>query len=467
MRINILPLLITFILVISIGCQSKKEPQIGLPKKVIPIQEEKEDKSQVDIIVPEVNVTENEEYLSKDIFDLWDLFFQSFVPVVSETPFDTRVNYKSMHQLRSSRDKDFLDLVSIIEKKMAGTDVSKMEPEAKIAFYINAYNYSAIRLVNKGFIKDGEMISSIKDLSKSFYSLEILIRSAIQFYDGIKSLDDIMKKEIKPLFIKGDKLADARFYFLLNGATLGRATLLNQAIRPDTLEAQLSFATKNALKIDRYAKVEGETLKVARFFKWYKDEFEEAYETLENFFTENGIERSTYTKLRYQDFQWELNDIARYSGVVITEPKQPLPQIIAEEEEIIPTQPCDYLKSEKVTVLGHCNQVIDGRLSGAYPYKREVLEAKICLYTRDLEDGERSLGINGNIIEIEDESNTRENLSLAVEDKLKEKKDVLKIRIAEGVRTRLEYLQTDRRLEVRQTSVLPGKGFRKFLLQCE
>ncbi|MCF8058564.1 MAG: DUF547 domain-containing protein [Bacteriovoracaceae bacterium] len=467
MKIKVFTLLMSLTLALASGCQSKKEPQIGAPKKVVSVTEEVLEDKEVDIIVPEISISENAEYLSKDIFDLWDLFFQSFVPVVSENPFDSRVNFKSMHQLRSSRDKDFLDLVSIIEKKMASTDVSKMEREERAAFYINAYNYSAIRLVNKGFIKDGEMISSIKDLSKNFYSLEILIRDAIQFYDGIKSLDQIMKKEIRPLFSKDGKVTDARFYFLLNGATLGRAILLNQAVRVDTLEAQLSFASKNALKVSRYADIEGDTLKVSRLFKWYKDDFEEAYETLENFFTENGIERSSYKKIRYQEFQWEINDAARFPGVIIAEPKQPLPQIISEEEEVIPTKPCDYLVSDKVKVLGYCNQVIDGRLSGGYPYKVEVLESKLCLYTRDLGDGKRSLGINGNIVEIQDESNNRESLTLTVEDKLKEKKDVLQMRIAEGVRTFLEYLQTDRRLTVRQTSVLPGKGYRKFLLQCE
>lgn len=453
------------------SCNSKKEPTIGAPtKSVATPQETKPEDKAVDIIVPEIAVTENEEFLKKDIFDLWDIFFESFVSVVSEKPLDTRVNYKSMHQLRTSRDSDFLELVSMIEKKMASTDLESLDKNTKKAFLINAYNYAAIRLVNKGFVdSDGKMISSIKNLSKTFYDKEILIRNAIQFSDGLKSLDGIMKEDIRPLFSQGGRVKDARFYFLLSGATLGRAVQMAQAIRPETLEAQLTFATENALKMTRYLKQEGDTLRVARFFKWYKSDFEEAYGTVEDFFAQNGIKRDTFTKIRHQDFSWELNDQARFTGVVIEEPKQPLPPIAEEgkEDDIIPTEPCDYLKSDKVQVLGYCNQVIEGRMNGFYKYDPEVVEAKVCVYSRDLGDGERSLGINGTVVEISEKSGNKESVNLAVEDKLKKWEEKLRIRIAEGVRTTLEYLQTDRRLTVRQTSVVPGKGYRKFLLQCE
>lgn len=470
---NLLTSLVLLMAFFVVGCNDKTEPTIGGPSKSVQIPQESQDsddKNNVDILVPEIAVSESNEFISKDIFDLWDLFFKSFVSVVSEDPFDTRVNYKSLHQLRTSRDKDFLELVSMIEKKMASTDLSAFDNNTKIAFYINTYNYAAIRLVNKGFLDDdGKMITSIRDISRWGYDNEYQIRDTIQLADKIVSLDEIRKLRLRELFSENDRVKDARFYFLLSGATLGRAVQLAQAVRPETLETQLSFATTNALKMSRYVKRRGDSLEVARFFKWYKSDFEDAYDSLENFFSQNGFDRTTFTKVDYQDFLWDLNDQARFTGVVIEEPTQPLPPLAQErkEEEVIPTEPCDYLKSDTVQVLGYCNQVIDGQLNGFYNYKTEAVDAKLCLYSRQLGGGKVSLGVNGTVIEINESNNERESLSIAVEDEAKLKGDQLSMEIAEDVRTRLEYLQTDRRLMVRQTTIILGKGFRKFLLQCE
>jgi hypothetical protein len=462
-------ILLCLILMAS-GCKSDDPPQIGAPQKAVSTQtneNEGDDTNKgVDIIVPEV-VVDNDQYQSKSIFDLFDLFFKSFVSVVDDKPFDTRVNFKSMHQLRTNRDRDFLNLVSIIEKRMANYAYLNEDKDTQAAFLLNVYNYAALRMANKGYVKeDNKMITSLRDLSKIFYKGEIEIRDTITLSDGVKSLSSILKNHIKPLFSENGDVKDARFYFLANGAALGRAPLLNQAIFPQDLEKQLNFATKNTIELKRYVDMKGDDLEVARFFKWYKEDFETAYGSLEEFFVGQGLERSSFDRIAYKDADYDLNDLAQFTGPVLSEAQQPLPPIET-GEDIIPTKPCDYLKSEKVEVLAYCNQVIDGTEDGFYKYENEVIESKLCLYTRDLGDGEKSLGINGNIVETNPEASNRNSLSIAVEDKLKIREDKLRIRIAEGVRTTLEYLQTDRRLMFRQTSVIPGKGYRKALLQCE
>lgn len=455
---------------IASGCKSDAEPQIGGAKNDVQTPSEssnEELENKIDIIVPEVEVTnDDQEYVNYNIFDLFDLFFKSFVSVVDEKPFDTRVNFKSMHTLRLERNADFLHLVSVIEKRMASYPYKDKDRDTQTAFLLNVYNYAAVRLANKGYVQEGKMISSLRDLSKVFYKGEIEIRDTITLSNGVKSLSGILKEELRSLYVENDKVTETRFYFLANGATLGRGVLLNTAIFPDKLEAQMEFAAKNAISMKRYAKLRRGDLEVARFFKWYKRDFEEAYGSLEEFFTRYGIDRGSYDKVNYQDADYDLNDLAKFTGPVLEESVQPLPPI-AKDEDIIPTKPCAYLESEKVKVLSYCNQVIDGQVNGFYKYKNEVIDTTLCVYTRDLGDGERSLGINGNVIEADADSGERRSITLNVEDKLKEKDDRLRIRIAEGVRTTLEYLQTDRRLMLRQTSVIPGKGYRKALLQCE
>jgi hypothetical protein len=465
-------ILILSLSLITIGCKSDAEPQIGGAKNNVETSTEtpleNQDKTnKVDIIVPEVEVNDNnQQYMNLTIFELFDLFFKSFVSVVDEEPFDTRVNYKSMHMLRTERDPDFLHLVSIIEKRMAGYSYKDKDRKTQAAFLINVYNYAAIRLANKGYVQEGKMITSLRDLSKVFYKGEIEIRDTITLSNGIKSLSGILKEELRSLYLENDKMTETRFYLLANGATLGRGVLLNQAIFPDKLDAQMEFAAKNTVSMKRYAKLRRGDLEVARFFKWYKRDFEEAYGSLEDFFTAYGIDRTSYDKINYQDADYDLNDLALFTGPVLEQSVQPLPPI-AKDEDIIPARPCAYLESEKVKVLSYCNQVIDGQANGFYKYKNEVIDTTLCVYTRDLGDGERSLGINGNVVEADAESGERRSITLNVEDKLKEKDDMLRIRIAEGVRTTLEYLQTDRRLMLRQTSVIPGKGYRKALIQCE
>lgn len=448
---------------------------------ISPVQKPLVEEKGIDILVPETETITNQDYLHADLFDLWDTFFKSFVAVVSETPFDTRVNFKSMHILRDQRDKDFIELVSAIEKKMTGMDLSGLTKETQMAFYINAYNYTGLRLINKGYLKDGKIIESIKDLSKVIIDTEILTRDVIPLKEGIISMDTILKKKLKDLVSANDKVKDARFMMALNGGMMSRSLILNEAYRPEKLEEQLDFINKAAFKLGRIAEIKGRKLHLTRIFKWYKDFFEDGAGSLENFAREAGMNPDSFDMIRYHDFNWSLNDLASFPGVVEDEtgvipplpvrrddePKDDSATNEGESEPVDFGKPCDYLKSDSVTVLSYCDRVLQGELDGFYKYENDVTDATICVYTRKSEDGKDSLGAIGNVIEIPKDSGVKKSQSIEVEDRYKERKDKLSIWMAEGVRTKLEYLKTDKRLMVRQTSVIPGKGYRKFLLQCQ
>lgn len=475
-------LLLIFTLAVGLflnGCSEKKDPpsiQATAESNSVTAPEEKE----ITILSPEIEVT-NRDYLNANLFTLWDTFFQSFVAKVSESPLDTRVDFKNMHLLRIKKDADFMELVTAIEKKMASFDLVGASKETQAAFYINAYNYVGLRLINKGYIKKGEIIETIRDLSKTINPYEILTRETVAFKSGIVSMDDIMKKRLKPLYSSNGKVADARFMMALNGGMLGRSFLYDRAFTPEKLEDQLNYVAQNALKLKRIALLDKRTLRMARHFKWYKDYFEEASGSLENFIKENGVDPDTFDNVKYQDFDWSLNDIASFAGEILDDTGSvfPLPSENTdgkeeEDEEDLPSgdrvnlgTPCDYLKSENVEVLGVCNRVLDGKMDGFYKYKREVVDATICVISRKLEDDKITLGAIGNIIEVSEESSTRESVSIEIEDKAKVDGDQLRIRKSEGVRTTLEYLKTDKRLMVRQTSIVLGKGHRKFMLQCQ
>jgi|GEM_PF-2249061 len=462
------------------SCKDEQPITVGSAQEITQTTvETKEGFNKVDILTPETTVDENSTYENEEIFDLFDLFFKTFVSVINEGPLDTRVNFKSLHLLRKERDQDFLFLVSSIERKMAAMDLEKLDRNTLAAFYINTYNFAAIRLANKGYINDkNEIIDSLLELSKGSPSPhEVLSRQAIPLKTGITSLDEIEKVRLKDIFredSQGEEKIDARFYFALNTVAMSRAIILNSAYRPETLESQLDFAVKNSLKLERIAKLDGDTLTLSRFMKWFKKDFEKDRGSLEDFLAAFGIDRNNYKKIRYNDFSYTLNDVARYPGIVIKPEEAKLPEFETDPKidggEIIPVEPCSFLESDKVTVLSYCTTVVSGQVNGFYKYPNDVIDGSLCVYRRELDDGSRSIGVIGDIVEVKEGSSAKENTTIAVEStyKLKdEKDDRIRTKVTEGVRTTIEYLITDKRLEMRQTSVFPGKGYRKFLMQCQ
>lgn len=417
----------------------------------------------VDILIPETPIEESEETKKISINELYDIFFKTFVLTVEGG--DTRINFKRMHELRISQDKDFLNLVGLIEKRMATTDPETLDLPEKKAFYINAYNFASIRLVNKGYLQKGKIITSIRDLSNPIFKNDILERSTILLRDGTHSLDSILKNKIKPLFFPKKGELDPRFVLALNGATMSRGLLLNRAYQATSLEEQLNEVNTKALSLSRFAKIEDKELKAAKVLKWYRKEIEQAYGSMEVFFGTFGIDESLYHKIDYQSFNWDLNSMALYPAPLEVQKTPDLPEIIEDQPSVLGEKPCEFLKSENVEVIAHCNQVFQGNLEGALRYKVTVESASLCLYKRELTDGEYSMGIVGDITET-DQDGRLESLSLSVEGEMDDKGEEYRMRIVEKVVSTLEYEKSSKRLMVRQTrNVL--RGLRKFSLQCE
>jgi len=471
-KINIIGLIL---LIALVSCNKEKEFQAPSDSNKLSTQGPNLENKlpEIDILEPEVKVDEQEEYFQGDLFDLWSIFFKSFVAVTNQSPRDTRVDFKLLHQLRSQKDKDFLNLVSIIEEKMASTDLRGKPTEYKAAFYINTYNYSAVRLANKGYLdKDAKAIESLLKLSTGVNPFEILSRKAIALRQGIVSLDELQKIKLKEVFSDGEK-QDARYLLALNSVALTKAPILETAYRPEKLDEQLTFAARNAFQIKRIAFIENDKLELSRLFKWYKKAFEADSGSIEGFAQKYGIEKKDYKKIRYQNFSWDLPALASFSGNVVEERDQKLPVIRDEDvlsddnsKDVVEKGPCDYLESETVKVLGQCTQIIEGVQDGAYKYESEVRESSLCLYTRKLEGGLATLGIMGDITVKDVKSGDQDTHKLAIEGEYKKRKEVLQTKVTEEMRTRLQYSPGSKQLGVRQTSVIIGRGYRKFLLQC-
>ncbi len=476
--------LILLIALLSSSCKTEREVTIKGPvsssKVVEATGQESESFQVVDILTPQKFDEElaPKELVEKDIFDLWEIFFENFVIVTSQNPYKSRVDYESLHTLLIQENPEFLTLLGLIERKMATTNLSHLSFEHRAAFYINAYNYTAIRLVNKGYLQnDGSKIKSFLDLSKGPNPLEIVYRDVLPLAQGIVSLETLENSIIHGLFsnITGDQELDARFHLALSNTSISRASLLNEAYHPETLEAQLTKVVSHALKDEeRIAKKDGDTLYVTRLFKWYREDFEKDQGSIADFIKAHSSELKNFKKVKYLNYSYDINRLDQSDQEVAHLPDLPEisdPDSSGPKEDSADNDqgPCSQIKGPQVDVIYFCQNVQDGVLDGFYRYKNEVKSAEICVYRReDTENSEENkLGLRGHVIEFNIEQNRQRKTDIIVEDKYSFKNGEYELRTAGGVRTKAIMDIESQTLEVRQTSIIAGKGYRKFNLSCE
>lgn len=245
-----------------------------------------------------------------ELFDLWDIFFSKFVVPVNKAGegFDTRVDYENLHKLNSSNDRLFLHLVSSIEKQMNDIDLSTKSDTFKKAFYINAYNYSAIRVVNKRYIGSrGQRISSIRKLSRGLNRFQIFKQKITKISGRDMSLDDIEKTEIVNLVSRGGVVEDARYHFAVICVAGGCPVTLNKAYTEDNLEESLNFITSEGLKLPRILQRNGSQMSLTKIIsEWYTKHFVSDSGSVKDFLEKFGVINAprSFSKLSYD---WDLN----------------------------------------------------------------------------------------------------------------------------------------------------------------
>lgn len=130
--------------------------------------------------------------------------------------------------------------------------------EAKLAYYINAYNaLTMFNVINR--LPD---MKSVNDDPKSFFYFTefTLDGKAISLYN-------LENKVVRPEF------NEPRVHFALNCASAGCPQLPAEPFLPDTLEAQLKRETDKFLHESRNVAVEGGAVVLSQIFEWYAEDF--------------------------------------------------------------------------------------------------------------------------------------------------------------------------------------------------
>ncbi|HYM79775.1 MAG TPA: DUF547 domain-containing protein [Candidatus Limnocylindria bacterium] len=191
-------------------------------------------------------------------------------------PLETRFDY-----MRFKRNPDRRTHVKLLRIGLEAATPSQMDRKTRHAWAVNAYNFFVLeaateylwRRVDRGFNRVAS-VSEITTPQGTFFK-----RVAIKVEGRSYTLDDF---ERHFLFADHDRRSmsppdslDPRLHFAIVCGAVGCPPLLPRAYRPDSLDAQLDFAVRNALASPAHLTWDEKTrtLVASSIFDWYAGDF--------------------------------------------------------------------------------------------------------------------------------------------------------------------------------------------------
>ncbi len=219
-------------------------------------------------------------------------------------------------------DRSDLDLYL---ERLARTSPSALDlasRAARLAFWINAYNACAMRLVIDHYpIEKRGGIAGIRNRVVGVPANSI--RQIPHTWDAEfcrvaqedRSLDGIEHGIIRPL-------GDPRIHFAVNCASRSCPVLAAEAYKTDRLEEQLDAAVERFIANPIHYRLEGETrplLRLNKVLDWYEEDFgaEGVVVFLRRYVSPEDaalLREPGQVRLEYFDYDWTLNDVAVFGS---------------------------------------------------------------------------------------------------------------------------------------------------------
>lgn len=206
--------------------------------------------------------------------------------------------------------------------------VDKLSRDARLAFWLNAYDALVLRTVIDHYPIQGRSPDyprpSVRQISGAFERLQHRVGGRTMTLDQIE-------QTILPEF------HDPRVYFALGRGSVGGGRLRSEAFAPSRLEAQLTdvanecVSRAECMQIDR----DNNTVTISSIFSWREKEFVSAYGSAAPaaFASRSPLERAVIAfvepkllttekevlakntfSLAYRPFDWTLNDLTGRGG---------------------------------------------------------------------------------------------------------------------------------------------------------
>jgi hypothetical protein len=159
----------------------------------------------------------------------------------------------------------------------------------KMAYWINAYNASTIKLILKNY-----PVSSIMKINGGKAWDLKWIELGEKKYSLNQIENDILRPEYK----------DARIHFAVNCAAKSCPPLWNRAFTNTNLEKSLESLTKKFINNPAFNSLKSNEVIVSKIFEWYADDFGNLLDYL-NRYAAQKIKKNT--KISYSAYEWALN----------------------------------------------------------------------------------------------------------------------------------------------------------------
>lgn len=218
----------------------------------------------------------------------WDL-------LLAEGTVDGSVDYDFMMEHR--------DQLDAYLERVAEANLAELEPDHLMALLMNAYNALTVRS-----ILDAWPVDSIRDIDGVWKETTHTVGGAEL------TLDQIEHNLLRPFW------KDPRIHFAVNCASASCAPLPRWAFDGETVDEQLDERTEAFLSSPDNVRIDGDALRVSKYFDWYGDDFtaegwEPRAETIPAFIAEHTRpevaefieDQGSAPTLRFMDYDWSLN----------------------------------------------------------------------------------------------------------------------------------------------------------------
>lgn len=194
-----------------------------------------------------------------------------------------KVNYKGLKTDKASLDA----YCQMLSENPAQESWSR---EAKMAYWINAYNAFTIKLV-----VDNYPTKSILNFDGG-KTWEV---RRIKIGDKKYSLNNLENDILRP------KFKDPRIHFAINCAAKSCPPLWNHAYTADNLESTLAARTRAFINDPQYNRITANKAQVSRIFEWYAGDFGDLKKFLNQY---SKTTLSASAKVEYESYNWDLNE---------------------------------------------------------------------------------------------------------------------------------------------------------------
>ncbi len=174
--------------------------------------------------------------------------------------------------------------------------------EAKLAYWINAYNALVVSAFTKDYPDKRDRLQSAWGKVNFFYRLKFRVGGQM------RTLDDIEKNTIRKEF------GDPRIHFAIVCASASCPWLSRDAYTAANLDAMLDRETRRYMGQDRNVKLDKsrKELTVSEIFKWFREDFGKSERDVIRFIAKYRADGPDFAtdgwKLKYYPYNWTLNE---------------------------------------------------------------------------------------------------------------------------------------------------------------